>query len=243
MDWRDEGVVIGVRRLGETSVILEVMTRGHGRHLGVVRGGRSRRMQPILQAGNGVDVTWRARLDAQLGTFAVEGLELRAASLMARALSLHAVNWLGCLLRLLPERDPHPALYETLHVVLDRLDAADLAPALVVRFEVAILSELGFGLDLARCAATGAREALVYVSPRSGRAVSRDAGAPYRERLLALPAFLTAEGAGADAPTPRAVADGFALTTYFLERDVFVPRGAPMPDSRRALIAEIERRR
>lgn len=237
MEWSDEALIIGVRKHGEASVILEAMTREHGRHLGIVKGGRSARMRPILQPGNAVDLVWRARLEEHLGVYALEPREQRAARVMASAPALHALHLVGALLRLLPERDPHPALYETAQLIADHCDEPRVAPALIVRMELAILSELGFQLDLSSCAATGARDDLIYVSPRSGRAVSRDAGAPWRDRLLPLPAFLRA---GNTAPTRDDVRDGFRLTGYFLERDLFGPRGLPMPESRAALIASLD---
>lgn len=178
MQWSDEAIILGIRRHGESSVIAEVMTPGHGRHLGLVRSGRSRTMQPVLQPGNSVEVSWRARLDEHLGEFRVEPLQLRAASLIETATSVYGIQALGALLRLLPERDPHPHLYEALAVIVDHLqDPAD-AGELFVRFELAVLNDLGFGLDLSRCGATGARSELVYVSPKSGRAICREAGAP-----------------------------------------------------------------
>src|SRR3954453_2711398 len=148
MDWQDRGFIIGVRKHGETSIILEVLTQAHGRHLGLVRGGRSRAMQPILQAGNSVDVTWRARLEEHLGTFAVEGERLRAANLMQSALGLHGLHHLSGLLRLLPERDPHSELWRLSELLADQLDDGARAPVLMLRFELALLADLGFGLDL-----------------------------------------------------------------------------------------------
>ncbi len=236
MDWRDEGFIIGARRHGETSVILEVMTRGHGRHLGLVRGGRSRRMQPLLQPGNVVEVMWRARLEEHLGFYSVETTRVRAAELLAASTSLHGLNLVASHLRLLAEREPHLLLFERAQAVLDGLSAATHAPADLVRFEVAFLAESGFGLDLQSCAATGQRDDLVYVSPRSARAVSRDAGAPFRDRLLPLPDFLRHDTA--DAPAAEIEA-GFVLTGYFLLRDVFGPRGLPLPAPRDALIAQL----
>jgi len=235
MEWQDEGIVIGVRRLGESDVILEAMTRAHGRHLGVVKGGRSRRMQPALQAGNGCELVWRARIDEQLGQFAVEPTRLRTASLMGSSAALYAIATLGTLLRLLPERDPHPALYDTLVIVLNALDHPILAAPLMVRFELALLGELGFGLDLLECAATGATHDLIYVSPKSGRAVSAGAGEPYKDRLFALPAFLKQSDAAF--PDALAIAQGLALTGYFLERHLFGPRGIPIPEARTAFVA------
>ena len=235
MEWQDEGIVIGVRRLGERDIILEAMTREHGRHLGVVKGGRSRRMQPALQAGNSCDLVWRARIDEQLGQFAVEPTRLRAASVMGSSAALYAISTLGALLRLLPERDPHPALYDTLVIVLNALDQPSLIAPLMVRFELALLGELGFGLDLVECAATGTNDELIYVSPKSGRAVSAAAGEPYKDRLLALPAFL--KQGNAEFPDAHAIAQGLALTGYFLERHLFGPRGVPVPEARLAFVA------
>jgi DNA repair protein RecO (recombination protein O) len=235
MEWQDEGIVIGVRRLGERDVILEAMTREHGRHLGVVRSGRSQRMQPALQAGNGCELVWRARLDEQLGQYALEPTKMRAASLMGSAAALYAMATLGALLRLLPERDPHPALYETLCIVLDALDQPQMAAPLLVRFEVALLGELGFGLDLSECAATGTNDRLIYVSPKTGRAVSEAAGEPYKDRLLTLPEFLK----GGETPFPGRsdIANGLKLTGYFLERHLFGPRGVDIPEARAAFVA------
>ena len=238
MEWRDEGIIIGARKHGETSVILEVMTRGHGRHLGLVRGGRSKRLAAALQPGNGVEAVWRARLDEQLGTFAIEAGAARAGRIMASSQALLAITWLGAILRFLPERDPHAGLYDVLTVVADHLDAPDIAPALIVRFELAVLAELGFRLDLDRCAATGTATDLPYVSPRTGRALSREAGAPWRDRLLALPPFLRQDDA-APAPTPDDIAAGFALTGHFLAREVFEPRGGGALRAREAYLAEL----
>ncbi len=242
MQWNDNGFIIGARRHGETSVILEVMTRGHGRHLGLVRGGAGRRMQPLLQPGNAVDVTWSARLDEHLGFYAVEATRLRAAMLMETPAGLHGLNHLAGLLRLLPEREPHDALFAAAEALLARLDQPERAPALLVRFEARLLADTGFGLDLAACAATGARADLIYVSPKSGRAVSRAAGEPYKDRLLALPAFLLLDGHATGEAEDIAevdLRDGFALTGFFLARDVYAPRGLPMPEARSAYLARV----
>lgn len=234
MEWHDEGLIIGAKKFGETSVILEVMTRGHGRHLGLVKGGRGTRMQPLLQAGNGVALDWRARLEDHLGLYVVEATELRAARLMGEKLSLQGLNLLAALLRLLAERDPHPDLYEAALVIADRLDDAKIAPALLARFELMMLADLGFGLDLSCCAATGTRENLVFVSPKSGRAVSRAAGEPYRDKLLPLPAFLQADTIAAP---PDDIRDAFTLAAFFLARDVFGPRGLMLPEAHGAYLA------
>jgi DNA repair protein RecO (recombination protein O) len=237
MEWRDEGLVIGVRRHGEHSSIVEAMTRTHGRHLGLVRGGRSSRLSAALQPGNTLGLVWRARLDEHLGAFAIEPLSLRAGRLMESALALAGIAWLGALTRLLPERDPHEAVYETLTLIAERLDDQALAPPLVARFEAQILAECGFRLDLSRCASTGASEGLAYVSPKSGRAVSAEAGARWRDRLLPLPAFMR-EGVRLDArPSIDEIVDGFRMTGFFLARDLFATRGEPLPDSRRAFLS------
>ncbi|GJD30493.1 DNA repair protein RecO [Methylobacterium adhaesivum] len=240
MQWTDDGLVLGLRRQGETSVVLELMTAAHGRHLGLVHGGRSRRMQPVLQPGNRVQATWRARLDEGLGAFAVEPVESVASRLMGSGLALHGIAHLAGLLRLLSERDPHPELYAAARLLIDHLHDPDIAPPLMVRFELAILAELGFGLDLSACAATGGNDALIYVSPRSGRAVSASAGEPYRDKLLALPDFLREREPGAPLPmTPdgRDVTAGFTLTGYFLDQHIWGPRAIVPPDARTRFVA------
>lgn len=239
MEWRDEGIILGTRRHGETSAVLEVMTRAHGRHLGLVRGGRSRKQQPVLQAGNRVDLTWRARLDEHLGTFQAEPIKLNAARLIESAVAVYALQTLAAHLRLLPERDPHGGLYETLGIVIDNLSDADCVGELVVRFELLVLEELGFGLDLTECAATGSREELAYVSPKSGRAVSRAAGEPWRDKLFLLPDFLQ-QGArqGADL---AAIEEAFRLSGFFFSRHVYEPRGIEPPEARGGLIAALRK--
>jgi DNA repair protein RecO (recombination protein O) len=240
MDWTDEGIVLGVRRHGETSAILEVMTRAHGRHLGLVRGGAGSRMRPVLQPGNVVRVTWRARLDEHLGHYVVEGLRLRAGELMIAAHAAYGVTHLAALCRLLPERDPHEQVHDTLADILDHLENRAFAAALVARFELQMLAEFGFGLDLDQCAATGATADLIYVSPKSGRAVSRLAGEPWQNRMLRLPAFLRAEWEVAELATDE-LTDAFALTGFFLERYVLEPRGQPMHDARASFINAVLR--
>jgi DNA repair protein RecO (recombination protein O) len=240
MDWIDEGIVLGVRRHGEANAIAEVMTRAHGRHLGLVRGGAGSRMRPILQPGNEVRVAWRARLDEHLGHYTVEALRLRAGEFMVAAHAAYGVTHLAALCRLLPERDPHEDVHDMLVAILDHLHERALAAALVARFELQLLAELGFGLDLEQCAATGATAELVYVSPKSGRAVSRLAGEPWRDRMLRLPTFL---GAGWDerAPATEALNDAFALTGFFIQRHVLEPRGIPMHDARASFINAVLR--
>src|ERR1700750_3439508 len=190
MEWVDEGVILGTRRHGESNAIVELLTRSHGRHLGLVRGGAGSRMRPVLQPGNGVRAVWRARLDEHLGTYVIEGTQLRAGSLLASSHAVYGVTHLAALVRLLRERDPHQDIFEMLEHTLDDFEDAGEAAVHLVRFELAMLTELGFGLDLENCAATGETEELTYVSPKSGGAVSRTAGEPWRDRLLRLPDFM-----------------------------------------------------
>ena len=240
MDWIDEGIVIGARQHGEANAVLEVLTREHGRHLGLVRGGRSRRQRPVLQSGNVVKVEWKARLSEHLGNYTVELLDARAARSLDDAMALAGLSTLCALARLLPERDPHAALCEAALIVLEHLEDAELWPSLLVRWEMALLDDLGFGLDLAACAATGRGEELIYVSPKSGRAVSREAGEPYREKLLALPGFL--RNGGGEGFESEGVLEGFALTGHFLRLYVFEPRGLAMPESRERLVHSLRSR-
>jgi DNA repair protein RecO (recombination protein O) len=238
MEWVDEGIVLGVRRHGEGAAIVELMTPTHGRHLGLVRGGSGSRLRPVLQPGNRVSATWRARLDEHLGHYQVEGIDLTAASLFAAGYAVYGVTHLGALCRLLPERDPHPEIYAALDEVLGCMLDAQLAGAQVIRFEMALLGELGFGLDLSQCAVTGGSDDLCFVSPRTGRAVSREAGRPWQERLLRLPAFLNGSE---DAPTHEDLAAGFKLAGFFLVRHVLEPRGLAFADARASFIAAVLR--
>jgi len=247
MEWTDEGIVLGVRRHGESSAIVELLTRSHGRHLGLVRGGSSSRLRPLLQPGNSVTAVWRARLDEHLGTYALEGTRLRAATLLASSHAVYGITHLASLARLLPERDPHEDIYEMLDRMLDDFDDAGGAGVHLIRFELAMLAELGFGLDLENCVATGATTDLVYVSPKSGGAVSRAAGEPWRERLLPLPAFLRqgerqGEG-GSNGWSDQDLQDGFRLTGLFLLRHVLEPRGQGHSDARDGFINAVTRHR
>jgi DNA repair protein RecO (recombination protein O) len=238
MQWTDEAIVLGVKRHGETSAILELMTLERGRHLGLVRGGSGTRLRGVLQPGNSLRATWRARLDEHLGNYVVEGLNLRAAGYLSAAHAVHGVTHLAALCRLLAEREPHAAIYGTLDAILDQLDEPLVAAASIARFELAFLAELGFGLDLSSCAATGTTADLIYVSPRSGRAVSRVGGEDYRDKLLALPEFLRDDATPASATD---VANAFAMTGFFLDRHAFAPRGLAMPESRAHFVAAIAR--
>src|ERR1700733_13749750 len=238
MQWIDDGIVLGAKRHGESSVILELMTHGHGRHLGLVRGGSGTRLRGVLQPGNALRATWRARLDEHLGHYTVEALNLRAARYLPAAHAVHGVTHLAALCRLLAKREPHAGIHDALEAILDRLDDAGLAAPMIARFELDFLAELGFGLDLAACAATGATTELVYVSPRTGRAVSRGAGESYRDRLMRLPAFLRSE---ADPESANDLTDAFTLTGFFLERHAFAPRGLALPEARAHFVTALGR--
>jgi DNA repair protein RecO (recombination protein O) len=237
MEWSDEAVILSVKPHGETAAIVELLTRRHGRHSGLVHGGRSRKSRPVLQMGNHVTATWKARLSEQLGHMTVELQHGYAATAMDDSSALSALTSLCTLSHLLPERDPHPNLYEITLFVLGYLDDPQVWPALYVRWEMALLQELGFGLDLSACASTGAVDDLVYVSPRSGRAVSAAAGAPYHDKLLALPPFLTLNRPmGANAVvTPGDIQAGLDLTSHFLITRILGPREQGLPDTRQRL--------
>ncbi len=238
MEWTDDAIVLHVRPHGETSAVAELLSRGHGRYLGLVRGGRSRRLRPLLQTGNLLRAEWRARLAEHLGFFVLDLAEPFAAHALDDRLALAGIGTLTSLANLLPERDPHPALFDMALLMLRHLDEPELWPQLLVRWELLLLSELGFGLDLEVCAATGARDGLTYVSPKSGRAVSAEAGAPYAAQLLPLPAFL--RSGNALAASRAEIADGLRLTGYFLERHVLTPRGLFPPDSRTPIVQRLQ---
>jgi DNA repair protein RecO (recombination protein O) len=233
-------VLLAVRRYGESGAIAEVLTEGRGRHAGLVRGGGGRRMAPVLQPGAQLDVTWRARLEEHLGTFAVEPMRGRAAALMgdrAGLAGLAAVTALAAFA--LPERQACPAFYRQTVAVLDLIGQAEVWPLAYLRWEVALLAETGYGLDLSVCAATGAREDLAFVSPRSGRAVSRQGAGAWADRLLPLPAALRGEGAG----ELREVRAGLETTGHFLERRLAPALGdRPLPTARARLLEALARR-
>ena len=243
MEWTDEGIILGTRRHGESSAIVELLTRSHGRHLGLVRGGAGTRMRPLLQPGNSVSAVWRARLDEHLGYYAIEGTRLRAATMLACPHAAYGITHLASLARLLPERAPHDGIYEQLEAILDDFDEPVVAATRVVRFEMTMLDELGFGLDLSSCAATGAQSDLIYVSPKSGCAVSRGAGEPWRERLLPLPPFLRAGQEDSGGDSEQDLLEGFRLTGMFLLRNVLEPRGQGHSDARDGFIATVARSR
>ena len=241
MEWRDEALVLAARPFGENSKIVELLGARVGRTAGLVRGARSRTMRALLQPGNRVAATWRGRLDDQLGTLSLELMEARAGLVMQEAWGAFGLQSIAALLAFLPERDPHPRLYAAADALIGAFALPAAAGEAGVRFEIILLEEFGFGLDLTRCAATGAREDLTHVSPRTGRAVCRTAAAPYLDRLLPLPAFLSV-----DAPADSAsVAEGFRLTGYFLGTHVAGLAGKPVPEPRerfaRAVVKAIAR--
>ncbi|WP_290686003.1 MULTISPECIES: DNA repair protein RecO [unclassified Haematobacter] len=233
MDWQDEGILLAIRPHGESAAIIQVLTAGHGLHAGVVHGGGSRRMAPVLQPGAQLVLHWRARLDQHLGSFAVEPLRERAGALFGDRAALAALASISALLvYALPEREPHPALYAATETLFDRLSAPGWE-ADYLRWEVTLLAEMGFGLDLGRCAVTGEAEGLAYVSPRTGRAVTRAAAGEWADRLLPRPEALVAGPVDA-----AGLAAGLLTTGHFMERWLAEELvGRPLPEARRRLVA------
>ncbi len=238
MEWRDQGVVISVRKHGETSVILDVLTMAHGRHAGVVRGGVSRRLAPVLQPGNQISVEWHARLEEHLGSYRVELLRSRSRIMgdrgaLAALASVCAMVGFG-----FPERMVFPDLYDSTTAVLDALEVGADWPRAYALWELQLLDELGYGLDLSCCAVTGQQDDLVFVSPRSGRAVSRTGAGNWAQKLLPLPAFLRDRG---DASSAQ-VLDALHTTGYFLERRLAAGLGKrSVPAARERLVSVLER--
>jgi DNA repair protein RecO (recombination protein O) len=241
MEWKDDAIVLATRAYGETGLILEALTRHHGRHLGLVHGGVSRRIKSSLLAGNSLNVDWRARLSEHLGTFSVELRRERAGALLENREALLGLNAFTDVARaVLPEREPHETVLAAAEILLDAMGERDFLHwgALYVRWEAGLLDALGFGLDLRACAATGTTENLRYVSPKSGRAVSESAAAPYRARLLPLPAFLQSSDASVSSGE---IGDGLRLTGYFLQERVLAPHHRPVPPARLRLDALVAR--
>lgn len=239
IDWTDEAALLTCRTHGETSVIVEVFSENHGRHAGVVRGGTSRKIAPILQPGAQLLVTWKARLDSHLGTFTVEPIRSRAAAAMGDRLALAGLNAVCALLAMvLPEREAHPPLYERTVNLLDLLGQSGIWPLAYLRWEQALLEEMGFGLDLSACAVAGTDKDLIYVSPKSGRAVSREGAGEWADRLLPLPPVLAGQG---DASNPEIVA-ALGTTGFFIKNRLIQSLGdKPMPEARARLIEAIGR--
>jgi len=240
MDWTDEAITLGARAHGENSAIVTLLTKTHGRHLGLVRGARSKSRAPALQPGSFVEARWRARLGEHLGTFTIEAQKIHAHAVLTEPLELAALSSVCTLAETaLPEREAHPAVYEGLLVFLDNLDDRSVWPMVLVKWELGLLKELGYGLDLDACAVTGETGGLTHVSPRTGRAVSAAEAAPYAGKLLVLPGFISGEQDAA--PTLDDVLDGLALTGHFIERRLLAPNDRHMPDARGRLIARFKR--
>lgn len=239
MEWRDQGTVLTVRRHGETSAIIEVLTPDHGRYAGIVRGGTSRKLAPILQPGAELSLTWRARLEQHIGAFTVEPIRTRAALLMSDRLALAGLNSITALLVFcLPERESHPPIYQSSTTLLDLLSKTDAWPLAYLRWEADLLEETGFGMDLRRCAVTGSRDDLIYVSPKSGRAVSREGAGEWASRLLPLPQCLL----GQSSVTDEEILQGLETTGYFLRNRLAANLGnRDLPAARQRLIDLLRR--
>lgn len=237
--WTDEAALLATRPFGETSVIIEVFSEVHGRHAGVVRGGTSRKVAPMLQPGAQLSVTWKARLDEHLGGFTVEPIRSRAAAAMGDRLSLAGLNAVCSLLTMvLPEREAQPHLYARTINLLDLLGQSDIWPLAYLRWEQALLEETGFGMDLSACAVRGVNEDLAFISPRSGKAVSREGAGEWADRLLLLPPVLAGKGDATGAEIVKAL----ATTGYFIEHRLIKSLGdRPMPAARTRLIDAIGR--
>jgi len=240
MEWRDQGALLAVRRHGETSAIVEIFTEERGLHAGVVRGGTSRKIAPVLQPGAQLDVRWRARLEDHLGSYTVEPLRSRAAAVMSDRLALSGLNALcGLLCFALPERQPHPVLYRRTMALLDLIGNTATWPLAYLRWELMLLEEMGFGLDLSSCAVTGTRADLVHVSPRTGRAVSAEAAGDWADRLLPLPPCLLGHTPAPDSD----LLQGLRTTGYFLETHLATSLGnKPLPQARQRFVDALSRR-
>ncbi len=238
MEWSDLGIVLSSRPHGETGLVTTLLTRQHGRHAGFVHGGISRKARPTWQPGNVVEAAWRARQMDQLGNFTGELREAHAARVMDDAVELAGLSAACAVVdAALPDREPHAAVFDGFQALLHAIGHPGW-PMICVRLELGLLQELGFGLGLEKCALTGTTEDLAYVSPKTGRAVSRAAATPYLDRLIALPPFLGAGGLPADAAELRL---GFDLTGFFLERHVFWPHNKPLPAARARFMEALSR--
>lgn len=240
MDWRDTGILLSTRKHGETSLILEVFTPEHGRHAGVLRGGTSRKLAPHLQPGAQLDLSWRARLEDHIGSFTAEPQRSRAAAALGDRLSLAGLNAVTALLAFcLPEREVHRDLYARSEALLDLLSRPDVWPLAYLQWELALLEEMGFGLDLRCCAVTGATEGLAYVSPRTGRAVTQAGAGDWAERLLVLSPVLLGEGEASDLDIVQAL----KTTGYFMENRLAPDlRDRPLPTARAAFVDRLRAR-
>ncbi|WP_262695524.1 DNA repair protein RecO [Kordiimonas aquimaris] len=244
MEWTDEGIVLSVNRFGENDAVLEVMSRAHGRARGFVKGGMGRRNKANLQPGNMLSLTWRSRIEANLGRFQLELIHSPLGNLISdgrRMSALAAVT--AVVASTMPERESHQGVYQALQGYVSLLEAEEGTSAhwaaALAQIEHGILNELGYGLDLTTCAATGRQDDLIYVSPKSGCAVSSEAGAPYKDKLLALPSFLINADEGER--SMRSAIQGLKLTGYFLERNVWIVAGNGQPDARERFVSSIQR--
>lgn len=238
MEWRAEGILLAVRRHGESGAIIDVFTETHGRHAGIVRGGASRKLAPVLQPGTQLEATWRARLEEHLGTFSVEPVKSRA-HLMADRKSLAGLNALAALLAFaLPEREVHGALYRQTLTVLEMMEDGPYWPLAYLRWELSLLEELGFGLDLETCAVSGAREGLTFISPKSGRAVAKGSAGQWADKLLPLSPALVGQGDG----SPQDIRDGLRVTGHFLQTWLAPSLGnKPVPAARQRFVDVVSR--
>ena len=239
MNWSDDGIILGGRRFGEGGLILDVLTRNRGRRSGLVYGGNSRRRRAQYEAGNSVSPSWTGRLEDQLGRFEVaEASKERASHVLDDAKALAAVSAVTAILRMsLDEGDvAGSAMFEATEFLLDQIEAREIWPVLYVRWELGLLSALGFGLDLEECAISGANDGLTHVSPRTGRAVRGSEAEDYVSRLLRLPSFLLSSSAPVG---DEDVADGLKLTGYFLESRVFHAMNRAMPPERDRLVRRL----
>jgi DNA repair protein RecO (recombination protein O) len=230
MEFQDEAFVLSARSHGDTGVVVELLTQAHGRRAAYVAGGASRRMKPFLQAGARVEAAFRSRTSDQLGSARLEPIGEGPSVLFDDPLALAGLNAAAAVAQgALPEREPHPGAFLAFEALMSAFAIPSVWPAVFVRFEAGLLEDLGFGLDLAACAVTGSTDDLVWVSPRTGRAVSRSAGAPYAEKLLVLPPFMLGAQAGLAEGDVRA---GLDLTGHFMEAFVFHPHNRPLPPAR-----------
>ncbi len=239
MEWKDEGIVLSARPHGETAMIVTLLTATHGCHAGLVQGGQSRRRQSLLQAGNHVEARWNARLEGHLGNYTLEPLTAFAAPWLSDPEILAIIASATALIEAsLPERQPMPRLFDSLIALFSLPDRELWAPAMI-RWEMGILEALGYGMDLSCCALTGAKEGLAFISPRTGRAVTQSAAAPYHDKLLPLPAFLCGTMMWDDSD----ILQGLDLTGHFLSLHVFanpqnrrlVPQDGTLPLARQRL--------
>jgi DNA repair protein RecO (recombination protein O) len=238
MEWHDRAFVLAARRHGENAAIVELLTGEHGRHAGLVRSGQSPKLRGVLQPGNEVTAVWRGRLSEHLGTIACELVRPHAAAMLDDPDRLAGLTAAAALVTAaLPEREPYPDVFASFESLLRALDSAADWLARYVIWERDLLADLGFGLDLSRCAVSGVTTDLAYVSPRTGRAVSLASGLPYRDKLLVLPGFLWC-----DEPADRRQIElGMKLTEHFLVHQVFVPQGRTLPAARSRLAERMRR--